>query len=397
MNVLHNYNFVKLLLILVLITGCKKKKDLPDSNRGQLMEFSNRGNLTKAEIVDRVTELSAQSFALHDVTYYSITYRTEYLGKPIDSRGLLILPNEIDSINLIMYCHGTEIPSATLGVEKITPSLYDGSKDTHRDIRNMGLSWASAGYAVFLPDYIGFGLTLNKDHPYVYYPEMFTSNIDGLLAVKQFMSQQGLHYDNRLFITGWSQGAGACLSAHKYIQEGYSNEFTVVASSGLSGPYNFTRFAEEVLSDKSKEFAALPILSWGIYSMNKFSTIQRPTDQIYSYPVFNQMSSILTPSNKPEDIFKEYFLSKIMNGTDVAFINELKNNSFHENWKPIGKVFLHHGDDDALVPYFNSVDARNGLTAAGGDITLYTYPGGKHDTELGNYILNTLHDFNLLK
>ena len=78
----------------------------------------------------------------------------------------------------------------------------------------MGLTWASAGYTVFIPDYIGFGLTLGKDHPYLYYPEMFISN-----------------------------------------------DFTVVASSGLAGPYNFKRFAESFLERKNEEIDALPIFS----------------------------------------------------------------------------------------------------------------------------------------
>jgi dienelactone hydrolase len=387
----------RLFVVFILMAGCRKEDPLSQAARGQLLASSSGGNLSKHEIIGRITEFPAQDVVSYDVAYYSITYSTEYLGKPIDSRGLLIVPAGMDSVRLLMYCHGTEIPLVMLGVDKITPSLYDGSKETHRDVRNMGLGWAGAGYMVFIPDYIGFGLTLGKDHPYLYYPEMFKSNIDGLLAVKQFIQRQGLHYDSRLFLAGWSQGAGAALSAHRYIQEEYASDFTVVASSGLSGPYHFSRFAGDVLSRKSEEMPVMPIFSWGVYAMNKFSGIRRPTDQIYTYPVFDQMSSILVPSTRPESIFNAYFLAKMTDGTDTAFLNELEKNSFHAGWRPLGKVFLHHGDADNLVPYFNSADARAGLTAAGGDVTLYTYPGGKHDTELGKFILNTLHDFNLLK
>lgn len=380
----------------LLLTACHKEDHFSPATRGQLLESPLKGSLNKSEITKRISELDGQQLAIYDVRYYSITYRTIYLGKPIDSRGLLIVPQSSKPVRLLLYCHGTEIPSRTLGAEKITPSLYDGSKDTHRDVRNMGLCWASAGYTVFIPDYIGFGLTDGKDHPYVYFPEMFKSNIDGLLAVKQFFAKEGMLYDNRLFLSGWSQGAGASLSAHKYIQEQYPDEFTVAASSGLAGPYHFSRFAADILSRKSEETDVLPILSWAVYSMNKFSAIRRPTDQIYTYPVFDQMSSILAPSSKPEKIFTPYFLAKVLDQSDVAFTAELRRNSFHENWLPTGKVFLHHGDADKLVPYFNSVDAYTGLKAAGGDITLYTYPGGKHDTELGKFIFTTLNDFNLL-
>lgn len=257
--------------LFLLITGflflssCKDEMKIPAAERGKLLETVLNGTLNKAEIIERVTELDALPFATYGVDYYAITYRTEYAGKPINSSGLLVVPKEAKDIRLIMYCHGTEIPSKTLGAAKITPSLYHGEKDTHRSVRNMGLGWASAGYTVFIPDYIGFGLTDGKDHPYVYYPEMFKSNIDGLLAVKEFFRDNAITYDNKLFIAGSSQGAGASLSAHKYIQESYSGEFSVAGSSGLAGPYNFTRFAEEILTRKSESIAVLPILSWGIY------------------------------------------------------------------------------------------------------------------------------------
>jgi acetyl esterase/lipase len=106
------------------------------------------------------------------------------------------------------------------------------------------------------------------------------------------------------------------------------------------------------------------------------------------------MSSVLTPSHRPDEVFIDYFLGGVLDGSDPQMINLLKENSYFEGWTPVGKVFLHHGDADQVVPYFNSVDAYNGLTAAGGTVELYTYPGGDHATELGNFARTTLIDFN---
>ena len=385
------------LCLLTINISCQKEEKQALVQRGTLLDITHNGTLSSSEIISCLSEFDGNAVAKYGVNLYSITYGTEYLGKPINTKGLLIVPIGIDTVRLIMYCHGTEIPSELLDVKYATPSLYKGEDNTHREVRNMGLGWASAGYTVFIPDYIGYGLTLGKDHPYLFYPEMFVSNFDGLLAVKSFISQENLIYDNRLFLTGWSQGAGAAISAHRYIQEGYSSSFTVAASSGLAGPYNFERTALETLKDKDEHVLILPLISWGIYSMNKFSSIKRPTDQIYSYPVFDQMSSVLLPSNKPSGVFNTVFLTKLLDGTDVVFLYELNKNSFHMGWVPTGKVFLHHGDADRVVPYYNSEDAFNMLTAAGGNITLYTYPDGDHDTDLGNYILKTLNDFNSIR
>ncbi len=383
-------------LWMVFMVACKKAETIPEGPRGALIEFSEGKTLSKEEIIARITELDGASVARYDVRYHAIRYRTMYEGRSIETQGLLILPENGNTIRLLAYFHGTELPLKQAGIDEKTPSLYNGSTKDYRDVRNMGLAWAAAGYAVFMPDYIGYGITLGKDHPYMYFPEMFVSNIDGLLAVKAFLKQQGLPYDNRLFLAGWSQGGGAALSAHRYIEADYADAFEVVASSSLSGPHHFDRFVEEIFARRSEESDILPIISWGIYAINKFSGLKRPTDQLFSYPVFDQYSAMLTPGKKPDEVFSRVFLSDFLNGKDVRLRDVLRDNTMSTGWRPVGKVFLHHGDADNVVPYFNATDTRDGLSAAGGEVYLYTYPGGKHDTELGNYIRHTLADFDKL-
>ncbi|WP_169720077.1 alpha/beta hydrolase family protein [Dyadobacter alkalitolerans] len=260
----------------------------------------------------------------------------------------------------------------------------------------MGLTWASAGYAVFLPDYIGYGSTTDQEHPYMCFEEMFKSNVDGLLASKAFLTSKGYPADNRLLLAGWSQGGGAALSAHRFLQEQYAGEFTVLASSSLAGPYNFTDYIRSVLGQRSRAQTVVLITSWSLYALNRFTGLKRSTDQIWSYPVYDQISAALPPSTVPEKIFNHQFLAGLTDGSDQAFGQVLQKNSFHQNWQPKGKVFLHHGDADNVVPYFNSLKAYQGLRNEGADIKLYTYKGGKHDTEISKFVLTTLTDFNEL-
>ncbi|MGV3611509.1 MAG: alpha/beta hydrolase family protein [Fluviicola sp.] len=389
-------------VLLLASQACKKKiTELDYKERGTLIEYSNKGHIPESEIAGKI-DFSTENVIEHGVTYYSITYRTEFQGKQIDSRGLILVPDDIDSAYFITYFHGTHIPinlSLFYQSKLETPSNYDGSgPDSFLETRNIALAWASAGYVVFMPDYIGFGATKEKEHPYLAYDELFKSNIDGMLAAKEFIAQKGLLYDNRVFLSGWSQGGGACLSAHKFIQEQYASEFTIVASSGLAGPYNFRGFIDEILSHKDEELAINGIFSWGLYSLNKFSPeLRRPTDQLYSYPVYDQNAAIFTPSRIPSQTLREYFLNHIIDGSDAAMNQVINRNTFSSGWTPVGKVFFHHGDADQVVYYFNSLDAYNGLGAAGGNITLYTYPGGTHTSEVPNYMANTLNDFNDLK
>jgi len=134
------------------------------------------------------------------------------------------------------------------------PLNYTSEKTDFIDTGNISLVLTSSGFAVFAPDYIGFTNSKDKEHPYVYYPELFNAIIGGIHAVKSFIKEQGYPEDKRVFLAGWSQGAGAAISANKYLEENYFNEFTVVASSGLAGPYNFSRFMNFVFENKKDAF-----------------------------------------------------------------------------------------------------------------------------------------------
>ena len=384
--------------MLIIFLACNSEDVLPPQQVGSVIEVFERGELTRSEVIERMNELDGSLIAQYDVRFFALTYRTTYMGNPIDTRGLIIVPQGVSEANLLMYTHGTELPSEILGANDISPSNYAGEMDKNRDVRNMGLGWASAGYVVFLPDYIGYGITIGTDHPYMYMQEMFISNFDGLLAAKEFISNQTtLSYDNRLFLAGWSQGGAASLSTHRYIQEQYPDEFNILGSSHLAGPHNFERFHDDMMGRGGEEVTIMPIFSWAVYSINKFSELKRPTDQLYNYPVFDQMSSIFTPSGDPEIVFKGYFRSRALSGIDQEYRNVLRRNSNHTGWTPTGKVVLHHGDEDQIVPYYNSIDARDGLSAAGADLEFYTYPGGGHTSELGNFIINTTLEFDQLK
>ncbi|MVM34451.1 alpha/beta fold hydrolase [Spirosoma sp. HMF4905] len=387
-----------LALLLGLLSGCAKQQNdnpSPRGVRGSLLEVSTGQSLTKTQVVANVSEFSIQDVALYDVTYYVLTYQTEYKGQPIATRGLLMLPNGVPAPRLLAYFHGTQ-PTISIVDKTTIPSHYKGEAKDFYEVRAMALTWASAGYAVFLPDYIGYGSTTDQEHPYMCFGEMFKSNVDGLLAAKAFLTSKGYPADKRLLLTGWSQGGGAMLSAHRFLQEQYADDFTVLASSGLAGPYHFSEYVDYVLRQRTQHQPVVLITSWSLYALNRFTGLKRPTDQIWSYPVYDQISAALPPSTVPDQIFNHRFLAGLLEGSDQAFSQILQANSFHENWRPVGKVFLHHGDADDVVPYFNSLDAYTGLKARGADVKLYTYPGGKHDTEVSKFVLTTLSDFNQL-
>lgn len=392
-----NWKIFSFLLIAVISLSACKKEDIPNGERGAVIEQKLITSLTKDEIISSIDEFDGTTYVKYDVDIYQVTYQSNFNNKAIKTRGLLLVPKTTDSTFMLLYCHGTHIPSKLLGANKMTPSLYTGAKTNFEEVRNIGLALSTQGYSVFMPDYIGYALTADKEHPYVLFDEQYKQNIDGMIATKKILHQLGYQFDNRLFISGWSQGAGCAISAHKYTQEQYASTFDVVASSGYAGPYDFERFAEELLKNPNQEVDVIQLFCWYTYVVNRYKGMNRPTDQIFTYPVYDQFSAILAPTKVPAKNFQNYFLDGVAQKTDTEVINNLRANSFHKDWTPQGKIFLHHGKKDAMIPYATSEAAYIGLTAAGGDITLYTYEDGTHFNVLKDYIQRTIIDFNALK
>lgn len=396
---------MKRTLLIVIIVGllfaaCSRQEELfPPMARGEIISFTFKGSLSVDEIIANAEMVAkVDSFATYGADYYEVTYRTQFQERPINSKALIILPQGATSCPLITYFHGTMIPLSIFNLNKGVPSNFDGKDKNATDIFNITLPWVSAGYAVVMPDYIGYGLTSDEEHPYMYYPEMFVSNVDAIFAAKQFIKEQTLVDTKDVFLTGWSEGGGACLSAQRYIEEQYSDRLNVVASSSLAGPHNMIGFLDNIIQqDINSDLPILIVASWVVYSLNKFSGLQRPTDQIFAYPVYDQNSAFFVPSYKLKDVFNPYFLEKIRTGEDTQLRGIFEECVMHKGWRPKGKVFLHHGEKDNVVYPFNSKDAYEGLTQTGGDITLYLYPDGDHASELGNYSQQTLIDFNTLK
>lgn len=389
-------HILKVTFLLLIFTACKKEATLSVSP-GTLIETNEVKTISRSECVQLVDSADISSVAQYDVRLIEIVYATEYDGKTIETSGMLFVPVGKDTVHFVTYNHGTVVPLKLFKMDEATPSLFTGQSVGFGEIRNVGLTWASAGYTVFMPDYVGYNRTRDKEHPYIYYPELFKSIYHGDLAVKSYIQSQSAYYDNRMFLAGWSQGGGASLSAHRYFEQNYPGTFTIVASLNLSGPYNFKRFIRSVFENKETANDKISIYSWALYSLNKFSELKRANDRFYSYSVYDQVSAFNPPSTVPADIFNNFFIKQIVDGSDVAMNSVIERNSMINGWNPQGKIYLYHGDADDFVPYFNSEDCYEGLLQLGTDIHFTTYPGATHYTVFPKYLIDAKNQMDLLK
>lgn len=117
--------------------------------------------------------------------------------------------------------------------------------------------FASQGYIVATPDYIGMGDDAQIPHPYILYPRVNTN--DGLSILKtlrMYLNDQKRILKTqqlKLFVSSYSEGGGYALWFSRLAQEqtnGYGsdlslNHYKLLHTAGISGAYNYSQIGSD--------------------------------------------------------------------------------------------------------------------------------------------------------
>src|ERR1051326_8920384 len=108
--------------------------------------------------------------------------------------------------------------------------------DLHSELV-VGLAFATSGYAVAMPDYLGLGDSPGL-HPYHHARSEATASVDMLRAARAFCAANGFQLNGRLFLAGYSQGGHATMALLRELETWHMNEFTVTACAPMAGAYD---------------------------------------------------------------------------------------------------------------------------------------------------------------
>lgn len=313
--------------------------------------------LWKKQKIKEVISPINNSVDVYEVMYWSHWHD----GTRIKASGLYFVPT------------GLEDPAATIIMNHGTMLKRE------RNVRLGGLqavstSYAADGYLVLFPDYIGLGKG-EKFHLYHHAETEALSNIDMLYAVRELNEQIGTESNDQLFLTGYSQGGHVAMATHKMIQEQFSEDFTVTASSPMSGAYDLTGIMSEVMYKPYSRPAYLPYL---LLSMNEvydlwkgpgdiYTIFREPYDSVVRF-MLNDTTKLKTISEhlpeRPVDMVTEEFMQQFENDPEFSFKKALEKNNLY-NWKPESPVQLCYCNADEQVSYLNAFIARDTMKGLG--------------------------------
>ena len=302
---------------------------------------------------------------------YRITYKTKLDDKtPIIASGLIYLPSQPVAAKypLISFQHATaysqeEAPS---GGNLVSPAF------------SYPLFYATHGYIVACPDYIGYGQSNQVSHPYEHRRTLARATADMLKAAREFLGAKTV-WNNQLFLAGYSEGGFATLATQKLLEE--ENDLLVTTTACGAGPYAVPEFFNYIAEEKTKGGLANYIYIWQTLTYNRLYDIGKPVSYYFKSPYAEQITKSIENARDItasfDEICTDAFKEDIANPLS-AFGRAMTDNDLTA-WKPKSPLYLLHGDADEYIPFLNTEITYTAMEKLGSLTTsLVTIPKGTH-------------------
>ena len=332
MRIFTSYWSIFLLSFLLISCGGSGKISLNSKNiipeQGDFKSVSKKTYNQRATIQTKLSTLEGLNLKLqYDVN----TYKLEYLSRDSDGKivtvsGLLAIPAKNTPSPILSFQHGTTF------FDKEAPSFQLNVNTRHPEIL-----FASLGYIVFSPDYIGYGSSKGETHPYLQKQPSADIVIDMLKAGKSWLDKENIARNSQIFLTGYSEGGYVTMAALEALENNKGSAgFTITGAVLGAGPYDLHKTLKTLLG------------------------------KINYLPSFldNALQEVLEHFLIPKDAevyFERTFLDR--------YFDRNKQDNVHD-WKPSIPLKLFHGEDDKTVPIESAMSTSNTMTALGADVEL---------------------------
>lgn len=274
-------------------------------------------------------------------------------GNPITLSGKVLLPADGKIKRCILVSHFTigsniEAPSNTFPLEGVLVKL---------------------GYALIVPDYIGYGVTVDEVHPYLVMELTARNVLDMYKAVIPFLKKAGLQpqYDD-IYLMGYSQG-GATTMAVQHLIEHHDEDVKIRRVFAGGGPYDVkTTYDRFVETNVASYPCAVPIMMQGVVVGNKLNLDMSELLAPHIYEnldawvnskryTANQLNELMG-SRVTSDLLTAKGMDRTSEEVSELYKAMTNNSILSYSWVPEAPVFIMHSIDDESVPYDNAVRAK---------------------------------------
>jgi dipeptidyl aminopeptidase/acylaminoacyl peptidase len=310
----------------------------------------------------------------YDVSSYRLVYKTTFKGQDILASGLILLPKNLKAKSpLISIQHGTTFSHDGVPSE----GAYTGME-----------LFASAGYIVLMPDYLGYGESEQIFHPYYDRQHSALAVIDMIKAAKSYLTREAIPFNEQLFLAGYSEGGYVTLAAAREIDTNKTHHLSITAVAAGAGGYDLVEMLRGVSTNKYYSYPSY--LAFVLMSYNKTYDWKRPLTDFFRPKYADVLDKYMNGeyeggyinarlTTETASLFNTDFYTNLkQQGEEIALKEAVHRNSV-TGWKTKIPVRLYHGTKDEIIPVKNSEVTFKSFKDAGADsVELILIPGGTH-------------------
>ncbi len=322
------------------------------------------------KVMVKLYRFTHKHYVTFPVAYWSQTPQ----GDSLLVSGRVYLPKNRDLNGIVIANHYTitsnaEAPSNMLSMESVL---------------------AMKGYAVIMPDYVGYGLSREQMHPYLHWRSAAQTAVDLLHCMPALLQHYGYSYPTDVVITGYSQGGAVALGVARMIEQ-TDSLWTVRHLYAGAGPYDpAATYLYCVGNDEMGIPAAIPLIVMGLsdaydlgFTVENFflePLLSHYDDWIlskeYTVGQINQMmgSTIMTELMTPEALDPENPLAEML--YEMLLWNS---NVGYDLQCP---AYFLHSVEDEVVPLINTEN----LMAEMPDNARISYDIGRYGSHMATCI-----------
>ena len=371
----------RLMTVLTLSFLCSVANAIA-ANAQNIVGVSRSATLSAAQINSRARTAFGASLprTTRAVEMFKVRYNSrDERGRRVVLSGLLALPRGGAPKGLVVFNHGTTADRAA------SPSRFKGESKASETSLAM-LAFASGGYAVAMPDYLGLG-DHGGAHPYPLGSINARAAIDIISPAREIMVRSGEESGSRLFVTGYSEGGAVSMWTVRVLERENKSDLRVFSAAHLSGPYDLSGVTRQSLlspTSKAEEFVPRLYLLANMVFYDHKSRGTRLTN--YFKPAMaNTVSNAFGRNVSDKNIIKRLALTatlmrannRLDRVLDARFLRALQTNDSRNfviralkqndtfSWSPRTPMLLVALQNDSIVTSQNTTKTLRAMRARG--------------------------------
>lgn len=317
-----------------------------------------------------------------DVRLIDLTYATLGVhGEPATASAMLLLPEGKSCAGpypLLGWARGTDTQRNS---EQAQSLLKSGDSP-------LLAFFAAQGYAVVATDYLGLGRSDYKFHPYLHADSEASAIIDALRAARRLSGELKAPLSGRVMLAGYSQGGHAAMAAQRAIERDNADEFNLVASAPMSGPYSLSQTflgSWSGITAAGTNTLAPYLLAYTLAGMQGvYGNIYGNPQEVFRQPWAAQLKTgfpgqrnifemldkqALPPVAQLDQLRQPAFTQAFVDDPQMPFRRALARNDLLD-WTPRTPTVLCGSRRDGVVAFANSQAAEAAFSSRGAPVSL---------------------------